>query len=759
MTQFAYTSSHRKWIGVFSLAALFAGCGSKDPVLGGDTANPLAPPQVVATSPTEDVMVVPVHNPVITATFNQPVAFETAARFTLSCMTPCINPTGAAQLDASGQTISFTPTANLTPYTLYTATISGAKGRSSQIAMQAPHVWQFTTGVAPVALSVTAASPVANTAAVATNIIAVSAYFSEAIAPLWAASSSLPADAARFALTCAAPCVSPTGSASLDDSKMVAHYWLTSGTVLAPLTRYTATISDTRSQNTGAQLAEPFSWQFTTGNTADQTHPSVTATLPATERPGPAQNVPSNRAISATFSEALAPSSVTAASFRLTCEAPCTPPGGSLAYVGGTRTIVFTPSAALADNTTYTATLTTALADLTGNGLADDYQWMFTTSGASPIEAIKVVATTPVNAAQNACLDAAINARFELPLGAKINPTSINSRTFILTTAAPALTPLDASVIGLDTATGSIASFKPRLPLVEGTRYIATLKGGANGVQDLAVPANTMDDDYAFNFTADTCASKAVINLGSAGVFAVFGGTAGITNQGVDTRINGDLGAEAAATLVTGFHDGGPGCIYTETPLNTGAVNGGIFTAAPAPTVACPTEGTAQTAAIAAAARADSLIAYNTLVAQAAGPDPGAGNLANLVLAPGVYTAAAGTFIIQGGDLTLDAQGDTDAVWIFQMASSFTVGGPGASAPQSITLVNGAQAKNIYWQVGSAATINAGGGGIMAGSLISQAGTSISTAGNTTPVTVNGRVLSLNGAVTLVNTHINVPPQ
>jgi len=144
-------------------------------------------------------------------------------------------------------------------------------------------------------------------------------------------------------------------------------------------------------------------------------------------------------------------------------------------------------------------------------------------------------------------------------------------------------------------------------------------------------------------------------------------------------------------------------------------------------------------------------------VAKSAGPDPGAGNLANLTLVPGNYTASAGTFMIEGGDLTLDAQGDANAVWVFQMATTLTVGGPGAAFPQSVILVNGAQAKNVYWQVGSAATINAAGGGTMVGTIISQAGTAVSTAGNTSIVTINGRVLSLNASVTLVDTVINVP--
>jgi hypothetical protein len=113
--------------------------------------------------------------------------------------------------------------------------------------------------------------------------------------------------------------------------------------------------------------------------------------------------------------------------------------------------------------------------------------------------------------------------------------------------------------------------------------------------------------------------------------------------------------------------------------------------------------------------------------------------------------------MIQGGNLTLDAQGDANAVWVFQMATTLTVGGPGNAFPQSVILAGGAQAKNVYWQVGSFATINAGGGGTMMGTIISQTGASFSTAGNVAIVTLNGRVLSLVGPVTLVNTVITLP--
>src|ERR1035441_9461051 len=159
--------------------------------------------------------------------------------------------------------------------------------------------------------------------------------------------------------------------------------------------------------------------------------------------------------------------------------------------------------------------------------------------------------------------------------------------------------------------------------------------------------------------------------------------------------------------------------------------------------------------AIATQAAADALIAYDALAALPGGADPGSGQLGGLVLAPGTYTSVSGTFLLTGSDLTLNAQGNANAVWVFQMASSLTVGAAGA--PRSVILVNGAQAKNVFWQVGAAATINGAGGGTMVGTIIAKAGITFSTAGNAAITTQNGRALSLNASVTMVNTVINVP--
>lgn len=610
----------------------------------------------------------------------------------------------------------------------------------------------------PAPPTVTAVAPVNGATGVPINNTLISADFSERMAPLTGTAS--------FVVTCAAPCVSPAGTTTLDASGRIATYALPAGTLLAPLTQYTGTITAARSATTGLAMVAPFVWRFTTGIAPDTTRPRVTLTVPATTVPGPTTGVPANTAVTATFTEDMAPASISAASFTLTCAAPCTAPDGTVTYVVGNRTAVFTPGAPLTAGTTYTATVTTAATDLAGNALggnqaplpaASNYVWTFTTAAAVPPANITVASTNPAAGAADVCLDEAVNATFAVPSGLRMDPATINAANFTLT-GPGGTNVLPASVV-LDAATGRIATFTPLAPLLPGA-HVARLRGTAAGVRDLAVPGNTMVNDFSWNFTAISCAVPPVpplVPLGSAATFGVFGGSAGMTNQGILTVINGDIGTTGVSTTVTGFHDAGPGCTYTETPLNVGTVNGLIYTAPPPPTPGCPSEGTAVTLAAAEQARADALIAYNLLAGMPPGPDPGAGNLAGLTLAPGVYTAAAGTFRIQGSDLTLDAQGNANATWVFQMATSLTVGGPGAAFPRSVILANGAQAKNVFWQVGSAATINAGGGGTMVGTIISQAGASFSTAGALAITTLDGRVLSLGPSVTVVNTVINVP--
>ena len=518
---------------------------------------------------------------------------------------------------------------------------------------------------------------------------------------------------------------------------------------LLPSTQYTATMNTTAQSTAGGTLASNYVWSFTTGLTADITPPTVTVTLPASGATG----VPTNEKITATFSEVMNPATITASGTFTVAVAgvggAAVP--GTVSWAGSTAT--FTPTANLAPSTQFTATITNAAKDLSGNALvagAVPNPWSFTTGAGPNTTPPTITLTSPANAAINVLLNTAVNATFSEAM----DPVTITAPgTFTLAVAGAG----GAAVAGNVTynSVSDIATFTPAANLTASTQYTASITNAAKDVTGNALAAGAVPNPWTF--TTGASLGPVGPNLGAAPTFGTFGGNAGATNQGINTVINGDIGTTAASTLVTGFHDAGPGCIYTETGSNMGTVNGNIYTAPPPPTVGCPSEGTATTAGIATQAASDATAAFNNLspASRPGGTDPGAGQLGGLVLPPGIYKAAGGSFLITGSDLTLDAQGNANALWVFQMASTLTVGAAGA--PRSVILINGAQAKNVFWQVGSAATINAAGGGTMVGTIIASAGVTFSTAGNAAITTLNGRALALNASVTMVNTVINVP--
>jgi hypothetical protein len=123
-----------------------------------------------------------------------------------------------------------------------------------------------------------------------------------------------------------------------------------------------------------------------------------------------------------------------------------------------------------------------------------------------------------------------------------------------------------------------------------------------------------------------------------------------------------------------------------------------------------------------------------------------AGNLGGSTLTPGLYKSTS-TLAISSGDLTLDAQGDPNAVFIFQMASSFT-----STAGRKVILSGGAKATNVFWQVGSSATL--GTGSDMKGTVLAQASISV-----TSGATLEGRALTQTGQVTMDANTVSMPAQ
>jgi hypothetical protein len=702
---------NNKWYFLLLLVLIVGGCKKVMEEAGFQGVCPV----VISTSP-KDTSIGTSLNSKVSATFNEGMNPSTinAKTFTLTQGTTPI----AGVISYAGTTATFSPTNNLAPGTTYTGTIAAGVEDVAGNAMISNYVWSFTTGAGPdiTAPTVTATDPINAAIGVAMNKN-ISATFSEMMD-----SSSV---TSGFTLT-----------NTTDGGSLVSGGVTYTGTTavfsplgnLSPNTTYTATITTSAKDVTGNGLASNYTWSFTTGSSADVIAPTVISTVPANAATG----VAFNTKVSATFSEAMDPSTITATTFTL--KQGTTAIAGLVTYVGTTAT--FSPSANLLPNSVYSGTITTGVKDLAGNSLATNYVWSFTTGAAADIVRPTVISTDPLNAATNVLLDKKISASFSEAM----DPLSISTATFTLTNGA-------AVVAGTVSYSGIKATFSPVANLNPNTTYTATITTGA---KDLA--GNTLATNYVWSFTTQP---PVIVppSLGSASIYGAFGGSAGITNQGLNTIINnGSIGTTGASTLITGFHDGTTGDIYTETPLNVGNVTGRIYTAPPTP-------GNATSFSIATKGLSDATIAYNSIspASKPGGTDPGAGELGGLTLAPGTYKSASGTFKITNGNLTLDAKGDPNAVWIFQTAAGLTVGIAGPQGARSVNMINGGLAKNVFWYVGSAAVINGAGGGIMTGTIIASAGVTFSTAGNAVQTVLNGRALSLNASVTMVNTTINVP--
>lgn len=196
-------------------------------------------------------------------------------------------------------------------------------------------------------------------------------------------------------------------------------------------------------------------------------------------------------------------------------------------------------------------------------------------------------------------------------------------------------------------------------------------------------------------------AAEAKVELGTSSNYSVLGGQS-VTNTG-NSILAQDLGV-SPGTSITGFP---PGLVLGTTHASD---------------------------AEALLAQSDLVTAYDA----AAGRQPTAnvsGDLAGQTLVGGVYKADSELGL--SGTLTLDAQNDPNTVWIFQISSALTTG-----SASSVELINGAQACNVYWQVGSSATL--GTDSSFKGSILALTSVTV-----TNEATVEGRVLARNGSVTL----------
>jgi len=662
-------------------------------------------PTVISTDPANLATGV-VLNKIVRATFSEqmnPLTL-TSATFTLRHGANSV----AGTVSYAGTTASFTPAIALLPGTIYTANLTTGIENTAGVSLVENHSWTFTT-LSATAPTIISTDPANLATGVVLNKI-VRATFSEQMNPLTLTS-------ATFTLRDGANSVAGTVSYAGTTASF------TPAVALLPGTLYTANLTTGIENTAGVSLVENHSWTFTT---LTVTAPTVISTDPDDL----ATNVALNKVVSAIFSVPMNPSTLTTATFTLR-NGPNSV-SGNVTYSG--TSAFFTSTEDLLPNTLYTANITTGVMSESGIPLAADHTWTFTTlSALAPM----VTSTDP----QDNDIDVVLNKTVTADFSMQMDPLTLNTNTFTLYQGS-------TMVEGVVSYIGTTASFNPTADLLADMVYTATITTGA-----MNLTGTPLENDFVWSFT--TAAEVLVIvDLGTASMFGAFGGNAGITNQGLNSVINGAISTTAASTLVTGFHDGMTGDVYTETPLNAGLVTNGIFTAPPFP-------GTATSEAIAIQGLLDATDAYNSIspASMPGGIDPGAGELGGLTLAPGVYKSASGTFNISNGPLTLDAMGDPNAKWVFQTAAGLTVGIAGPTGARSVILINGALPKNVFWHVGSAATINGAGGGIMVGTIISMAGVTFSTPGNAVQTVLNGRAISLVASVTMVNTTINVPAE
>ena len=468
---------------------------------------------------------------------------------------------------------------------------------------------------------------------------------------------------------------------------------------LAASTLYTVTISTGVKDINGLSLAKNYVSTFTTGGVSDIVPPTVTLTDPLNNATG----VTLSHLIVTTFSKPIDQTTITSLTYTL--KEGSSSVSGAVTSSGTTAT--FTPAANLAPNKIYTGTITTGVKDLTGNTLAVNYTFSFTTGNAPDLTLPMVNSTDPLNNATGV----AANKVVALTFSKAMDPLTITTVTFTLkqgTTAVP----------GTVAYSGTTATFTPTSLLAASTIYTATITTGAKDLAGNALAASTV---WSFTTVAPRV-GPAPVDLLTAGNYVILAKSS-IANTPI-SAITGDLGLSPAATsYITGF------ALTNATGYATSTqVTGKIYAA----DMAVPASTNLTTAV------SDMITAYNDAAGR---PTPDfsellTGNIGGQTLVPGLYKWTSSVTLPT--DVTIS--GGANDVWIFQISQDLTV-----SNAVKVTLAGNAQAKNIFWQVSG--TVTLGTSSHFEGIILSKTGITFQTGAS-----FKGRALAQTAVILDANT-------
>ena len=341
-----------------------------------------------------------------------------------------------------------------------------------------------------------------------------------------------------------------------------------------------------------------------------------------------------------------------------------------------------------------------------------------------------------------------ISATFSLPM----NPATINTTSVTLTPSGGSVLIPASIAYGASTNVATLTTSAALLPL---TTYTGSISAAVTSSKGFNMPCAIT---WSFTTTTLPSVGLAPVNLGTATPFAI-ASAAGLTNTPTVplSHINGNVVLDPTATCnaVAVNTAGGFGLCGGMAPILTGTVISPLF----------------NKGVTSASIMADLKSAYNSIlpanlpgatvlgcgtIGSAGAAGAGLGCSGNATLPPGVYISATNSSIGVTGTLTLDGKGDTNSRFVFQAASTLTTAAatvPGVAASQ-IVLINGAKASNVWWQVGSSATI--GTYSIFNGNILADTTITMG-AGSTSCGRLLAGAVTTSGAFTFDTNIVSVP--